>query len=47
MSNQLPFFTCPKCNTTMMIFSENGKYVSHGCKKCKEFFELENIEEFQ
>jgi len=39
-------FTCPNCNKKMFEVYHNGKYISHGCKNCKEFFELENVKEF-
>jgi len=40
-------FSCPTCNTPMIMVFYCGKYQSHGCPKCKIFFELENIKEFQ
>ena len=30
-----------------MMLHFNNEYVTHACKKCKIFFELENIKEFQ
>lgn len=40
-------FSCPQCNTPMIQILYYGKYQSHGCPKCKIFFELENMKEFQ
>lgn len=39
-------FSCPKCNDEMIMILFNGEYQAHGCKKCKLFYELENIKDF-
>ena len=37
---------CPDCNKRMMVFYDNNVYVSHGCKHCKFFHKLSNLEDF-
>ncbi len=45
--DELNKLECPDCKKRMIVFYDNDVYVSHGCKQCKFFRELENIEEYK
>ena len=40
--DELDKLECPDCKKRMIVFFDNDVYVSHGCKQCKFFRELEN-----